>query len=56
MTDGTYANTRRHFQTNRVQSDAPRLYGNYARHSHGNGARQEYTNKTNEQSPPVLPK
>jgi len=51
MTNGTYTNTRRHFQANtanRVQSDARHLYGNDARHSHESGARQQYTSRTNE--------
>jgi len=55
MTNNTYGNTRRHFPTNRAQNDARQSYGNNAHHSYANEARQEHINKTNEQTPLILP-
>jgi len=55
MTNNTYRNTRGHFPTNRVQSDARHSYANQARQPYTNGAGQEYINKTYEQTPLILP-
>jgi len=63
MTNNTYENTRRHFPTNRVQSDARHSnkndarhsYRNNARHSYAKGARQEDIDITKEQTPRILP-
>jgi len=55
VANNTYGNTRRHFQTNRVQSDAWHSYANDACQSYANGAGQEFFSKTYEQSPLILP-